>query len=541
MLTVEQLLKNPLFSEAKIAAGQAGLQNIVEWSHIIDVPEVVGMVEARNLIITTGQGISGQLPSEQVAFVLNLIQAQTAGLVISIGGTFFQQIPQPMLEAADQQNYPIITVPHTLRFVDITRAIHEQSISHQYALLKRSDYIHQTLTNLVLEGGGLQDLAEALAKLVNRSVTIENPALNQLLAYAMVGEVDSARKESIEAGKTPPFIRQHVMESGILEKAMHRLQPVFVPAWPEHGMTKERILAPIVVGREIYGYVWLIAGHEPLNEADQMAIERAAMVAALIMLNETAIRQTEARLQVDLISQLLSGQSEPLLLADRANRLGLDLQQPQRVVLLKPPESQLPSLRLADSLGQIIQMFTGKYIIQPLGQYLILILPGEVDVGRLGKALTQTLAGLKTALGRIAPTLVRLAQSYEEAKEAMEIGQALDTDCHIYDIDDLGFLPWLYHLPPESRTMNPFVQRIERLATNERARRAQLLKTLEVLLECGNNASETARLLGIHRNTLTYRIRQIESICGVSLADPEARLNLQIAIKAYRLQPNRHS
>ena len=37
MLTIEQLLKNPVFADACIVAGMAGIANTVEWSHIIDV------------------------------------------------------------------------------------------------------------------------------------------------------------------------------------------------------------------------------------------------------------------------------------------------------------------------------------------------------------------------------------------------------------------------------------------------------------------------------------------------------------------------
>jgi len=264
-------------------------------------------------------------------------------------------------------------------------------------------------------------------------------------------------------------------------------------------------------------------------------------MAALTMFNTEAIRQTEARLQSDLIAQLLSGQTETLSLKDRANRLGLDLQQPQRVALLKPPAEVLPSLRLANQLSQSIRDLTPKHIIQPRGQLLILILPDQVNANQLSRTLIETLPGLKVAIGGSAPALVNLAKSYQEAEEALEIGLALATTQDIYDFDNLGFLPWLYHLPHQVRAVNPYIQRIDKLATEERAARAQLLQTLEVYLDCGNNASETSRLLGIHRNTLTYRLKQIEAYCDVSLARPEVRLNLQIAIKAYHLQTDQRN
>jgi purine catabolism regulator len=465
-----------------------------------------------------------------------LAEAGIAGMIISVGGQFFQEIPEALIKTADERKFPLITIPWTTRFVDITRTVHEQLISWQYALLKQSDHIHQTLTQLVLEGGGIQELAETLADLVQRSVTIEDPQLN-LLANANHGEIDRARERSIEAGETPPAIRELMQKLGILEKMEETLKPVFVPSMPEHGMTKERIAAPIIVGREIYGYMWLIANDEPhpLAEADRLAIERAAMVAAMIMLKDLAIHQTEARLQADVISQLLSGQTESLALKDKVRRLGLDLQQNQRVVLLRPPEDTLPSLRLADRLSQSIRKLTKKHIIQPLGQNMILILPARVEAKKLSRNLLELLPGLKIAIGRSAPALVHLAESYQEAEEALEIGLTLAPQYDLYDFDDLGFLHWLYHLPEAAREGNPYIRRIKALANDERTARAHLMQTLDVYLDCGGNAAETARMLNIHRNTLVYRLQSIEKICDVTLADPDVRLNLQIAIKAHYL------
>ena len=42
--------------------------------------------------------------------------------------------------------------------------------------------------------------------------------------------------------------------------------------------------------------------------------------------------------------------------------------------------------------------------------------------------------------------------------------------------------------------------------------------------------SQTASTLFIHRTTLQYRLRQIESILGLSLDSPQTRLELQVAL-----------
>jgi purine catabolism regulator len=56
------------------------------------------------------------------------------------------------------------------------------------------------------------------------------------------------------------------------------------------------------------------------------------------------------------------------------------------------------------------------------------------------------------------------------------------------------------------------------------------LATLRAVLETPG-AAEAASALGIHRNTLAYRIRRIEAQTGWRLADPDLRLPLAMAVR----------
>lgn len=66
-------------------------------------------------------------------------------------------------------------------------------------------------------------------------------------------------------------------------------------------------------------------------------------------------------------------------------------------------------------------------------------------------------------------------------------------------------------------------------------RRGMLQETLRIFLEQGGSLRPTAEALGIHRNTLTYRLKHIRSIIGADLDDPHTRLSLQVALIARRL------
>lgn len=65
--------------------------------------------------------------------------------------------------------------------------------------------------------------------------------------------------------------------------------------------------------------------------------------------------------------------------------------------------------------------------------------------------------------------------------------------------------------------------------------RGLLVETLGVYLDQQGSQSHAADTLGIHRNTLSYRLRQIESSLPLRLDDPGNRLTLHVAVAIHRM------
>ncbi len=65
--------------------------------------------------------------------------------------------------------------------------------------------------------------------------------------------------------------------------------------------------------------------------------------------------------------------------------------------------------------------------------------------------------------------------------------------------------------------------------------RGQLIETLGVYLDQQGSQSHAADALGIHRNTLSYRLRQIEAVLPLDLMDAHSRLTLHVAIAIHRM------
>lgn len=541
MLTIREILALPLFAQARLVAGEAGLSNRVNWVHIVDIPDAHYEWDRPGvLLLTAGYGLVTQ-PERQAALVPDLVQKGFAGMVLSTG-YYCDRAPDAIRDSAENHGFPLIETPPDLLFIEVTETILERIVNRQYSLLQQAGDIHNRLTQLALQAGDLQDLALTLARILERAITIEDPAF-RILAAAQEGAVDEARQRSVAYGRTTPEVAQHLLERGIYARLLQQMGPLHIDPIPELGMTMERSVAPIIVAHEIYGYIWIIAGDRPLTALDELAIGHAATVAALILFKEQAVRRAEEALRGDFLGQLLQGKGISAGFAEQARRIGYRPDEPHQVLLIYGPAKGGGSSR---SLQEDVERWLRQRDEQPLlvwrDRTLVLILEsaqtgrGEALAGDLAAELSHPACRLLVSVGRVQRAQTgSVARSFEEAEEALRVARALAQEEGVAPFSELGVLHWLYHLPPDVAEENTYLQHVRALAEYDAEREADLLRSLEVYLDCGGSLMEAAELLYVHRNTLLYRIDRIQELTGLDLRHPLQRMNLFVALKQYRL------
>lgn len=97
-------------------------------------------------------------------------------------------------------------------------------------------------------------------------------------------------------------------------------------------------------------------------------------------------------------------------------------------------------------------------------------------------------------------------------------------------VDDVGAMRLLYHLR-ETRELRAFVSQALG-GLEQRDQRGTLRQTLRAFLESGGSQVDASHRLGIHRNTLAYRLRRIGELVGRDVADPGTWLTLHLALRA---------
>lgn len=538
MLTVADVLALALLEGARVVAGSAGLTREVNWVHSVAVPDAPDWLNGGELALTTVINMPQQ-QNDQRRYVRAMAEKGVAGLCITVG-RYIDEIPRHLREEAEELSFPLIEIPFQARFIDIAKAINGRIAAENMQRVQRALSINQSLTQIVLEGGGFQQLAHKLAELVGHSISIETERFEAIATYN-IAEVDEARHYTQLHGRTDPRLVEALEKRGYLPRIRSSLRPLHLPPMPDVGLEMERILAPVVVHGELYGFMWIIADDHALSEIDMMAIESGATIAALMMLYQESIQSAEASLKGSLLSQLIQGAdtARETILTDQSLRYGLDLRSPYVMMLIELSGGGTQYLAgIYRAVNKLIATEGWHAVVgQFAGQVLILAQDNE-QIMQLARHIRE-----RNGTGRGGPQMrigvssshqgaARVRTAHQQCIDVLYITRRLNPEQAIVRFDDLGYLHALYLAGSSSLQGNAFVPILQRLVDEKQL---ELFTTLEAYLDAGGNGVGTAETLHIHRSTLNYRLTRITSICEVDLQDPLVRMNLHVALKLMRL------
>ncbi|RMG87950.1 MAG: PucR family transcriptional regulator [Chloroflexi bacterium] len=538
MLTVADVLKLEYFARAQVVAGKKGLNREITWVHNAGTPDAADWLNGGELVLTTAINIPTD-DEGQRQYIYAMADKAVAALAIAVG-RYIDRASDALREAAEARDLPLIEIPYQVRFIDVARTINEQIAQSHLAMVRRALHIHQTLSRLVLEGGDLQQLCHLLVELVGQSISIETERF-EAIASENVAEVDEARRYTLAHGRTDPRLIAALEERGVLPELRRTLRPVHIPQMPDVGLEMERILAPVVVHGEIYGYMWIIADNHALSDLDRLAIESGSTVAALIMLHQEAVQSAEASLKGSLLSQLIQGELErEAVLTDQSLRYGLDLRASYRMLVIENLDERAQRvIQLYRRINRLAADSGWRAVVGQFAGQVVILAQAEEDANHIAqKILKRVINGngtVRIGISAVQRGAANVGRAHKQCREALLIMQRLEHQETVVCFDDLGYLHALYHAGAASLQDNPYVPRLRDLQLEQQA---DLFRTLEAYLDAGGNGVQTAERLHIHRSTLNYRLARIVEICQVDLGDPTTRMNLQVALKLIRLFDN---
>lgn len=124
-----------------------------------------------------------------------------------------------------------------------------------------------------------------------------------------------------------------------------------------------------------------------------------------------------------------------------------------------------------------------------------------------------------------------LRTSYEEAAWTIRLLKLFDSSQGIHKFSDMGlFIPLLQG---ESSVQEAALRVLAPVLEYDNLHQSALLETLRTYISCGMDQKETASRLHLHRNSLRYRLAQIEALLSSDCFKGLSCLRLSIALTVY--------
>lgn len=168
-LTVEQALQVEGMNKCTLVAGKRGVHREIAFIDNMEVPDIAPWLKEKELLITTGYSIYKNQRS-LLELIEALHQAGASGLAIKT--RFLGALSEEALALADAYSLPLITIPDEMPFMELCIPLFRAILGVQNERLSFSSAIHNKFTALELSGGGLEEIADMLHRLLSMPVII---------------------------------------------------------------------------------------------------------------------------------------------------------------------------------------------------------------------------------------------------------------------------------------------------------------------------------------------------------------------------------
>ena len=321
------------------------------------------------------------------------------------------------------------------------------------------------------------------------------------------------------------------------------------------GLICNKIIIPIYSDKKKYGSIYIWEDNREITNVDLAVLEASTSLIALDMIKKISMYEMENNHKASFLDDLLVHDEERQRKSlANAEYFDFDVDAEHRVAVIrvlsgnstignsslyKTNNSIVNILRRVSRDSSIKVLFVNKcdsivlvfeLPVHEDGNYLQ-HLHSFVDSAMNALEAEGILSMVSIGMGRSYADATNLWKSFNEAGRAAACWNIDDVRIHSYE--DLGVYRFLSYEVLRPELVLFYNETLKVLVDYDHDRDSELVHTLSLYFRCGGNLKRLAEEMGVHYNTVAYRIQRIKELAHVSFDNADQMLNLQIALKIY--------
>jgi GAF domain-containing protein/sugar diacid utilization regulator len=408
----------------------------------------------------------------------------------------------------------------------------------QIHALRRAAAVEERLSDLVLAGRCLKEIVETLAQVLAKPCAIYDADNNRLAV---------ASPECAE-GMQPRLLESPAVEDSAVVEALDdggSDRPFLVSPLPDVGVMHRHLVAPIVVDDELWARLVVMEYRTRFVGGDMLTLRRAAMLVALHMRTERSAIEADWNAGASLAAEVLDGCSDASVVERRAERLGVQLDEPHAVALIGSREERDASVSdfraVAAAFRELSPGLTVHATKVEAGVAVILHVPEGTDSEEFAASAKDLLGEVCERLGgtdRVAAGMSAVSSEpssysaqYLEAQQVLECIRRFGSEQGPAALSsaDLG-TGRIFLATSDAEAVRAFADGTFGELVGDPTK-SDLLATLRCFFDNMASIRRCALELGVHENTIRYRLARIEELTGLCVThDPDAQLGARLSL-----------
>ena len=424
-------------------------------------------------------------------------------------------------------------------------------LARQRDVLEYLADVHRRLTDAVLAGADLHHVVGQLGELAGTPVVLYDEDLEVVTWSSPPGLRMT----------TPPALRPAARRSDVVRRTLGALAPsrpyTALGPVPAVGLGLRHLVCRLVIEGRPGGYLSIVEAGRALGDLDTKLVEHGATVLALQILAERRQIESEGVAREDLLSDLLRGSREREQLARRALSFGVDLDRDHVLVRLAIDPAATPGGSPAGAsatrslvVRELVRSGTGapESGLEPpalsVPGAVVALLRLDPDEAATPEDLRPRIEALTAAVTSSVPVRVAVisavcrapedfARAHRELREVEELARSFGwSGGGVVTADQLG----LFRVVVSSGRVREALRFAHGVVAPLRdGPHAHLLDTWRAYVAAEARISVTATRLGVHENTVRYRLGRLEEITGREPSGLDALLEARLAFQVLDL------
>lgn len=521
-LTVGEILNMEELKEYRILCGKRGLNREVSTVTVMDTPDIEQWLHGGEVLVTSGYVIQTGI-RDVAELIRRLDRTGAAALFIKLG-SYVQTLDDEAIRTANEIGFPVINMPLDCSIAEIINPVLKKLIDAQASAIRLSENISTSFINTVINGGGISDIINTIATLLNQNIAFYDIAFNKIYPSK-----NASLKEDFKE--------------------------VFQLCYPSMGVSLDD---------KDYGHIVIIdEGRLEMSSYETMILNHASTALKLIAQKYISNMEIESRYRDGFVQDIVLNNIKSLQeVIKRGKIYGWDLSEKfYTTIIVDIDDFKIQYLNIRskkdseniEKRNEEIFDYSLKYFRKHFKSVMYtkftdstaFILKHDKMDEETSRKILSCCNALKTEINSLYHFTVTIGVSesknsvmechvaYQESQKAVKISRLIYKRDNVMLYTELGIYKFLDGIKDNASVKEFYKEYIDKICRHDELHNTDFMETLINIVQNGWNLKLASDTMYLHYNTIKYRYKKIEEISGLDLDRTEEKLSMELAVKIY--------